>query len=256
MILRDFHVHTTFSDGKNTPEETVLTAINKGMDEIGFSDHSYTFFDESYCCLEENVKKYINEILLLKEKYKNKIKIHLGVEQDYYSQYSTNGFEYIIGSVHYLKLGNEYVAIDKKPQYLIDAAEKYFNGDFYKLIAEYYNTVANVIEKTNADIIGHFDLIAKFNENNELFDESDSRYIHCYMLAVDKLLKYNKLFEINTGPVTRGYRTVPFPNPQICEYIKSRGGKFILSSDSHSVDTLTLDFDKWIKTFSEKGIKL
>ena len=36
----DLHVHTTFSDGKNTPEEIVLEAIRRGMDTIGFSDHS------------------------------------------------------------------------------------------------------------------------------------------------------------------------------------------------------------------------
>ena len=48
-ILCDYHVHTTFSDGKNTPEEIVLAAREKGLKEIGFSDHSYTFFDERYC---------------------------------------------------------------------------------------------------------------------------------------------------------------------------------------------------------------
>ncbi|HEY3388769.1 MAG TPA: PHP domain-containing protein, partial [Prolixibacteraceae bacterium] len=35
----DYHMHTTLSDGHNTHEEMVLTAIEKGFDEIGFSDH-------------------------------------------------------------------------------------------------------------------------------------------------------------------------------------------------------------------------
>ena len=46
MTHRDFHIHTTFSDGKCTPEELVLLALEKGMTHIGFSDHSYTPFDD------------------------------------------------------------------------------------------------------------------------------------------------------------------------------------------------------------------
>ena len=42
MILTDLHVHTNYCDGKNTPEEMVLAAIEKGMECIGFSVHSYT----------------------------------------------------------------------------------------------------------------------------------------------------------------------------------------------------------------------
>ena len=41
MILVDRHIHSTFSDGANTPEEIVQEAINRQMTTIGFSDHSY-----------------------------------------------------------------------------------------------------------------------------------------------------------------------------------------------------------------------
>ena len=49
MIREDFHVHTVFSDGKDTPEDMVLSAIERGMTAIGFSDHSTTPCDQSYC---------------------------------------------------------------------------------------------------------------------------------------------------------------------------------------------------------------
>ena len=45
--MRDLHTHSTYSDGKASPEEVILSAIGKGLSEIGLSDHSYTFFDES-----------------------------------------------------------------------------------------------------------------------------------------------------------------------------------------------------------------
>ena len=47
MIKADLHVHTTFSDGLNTPEEIVLAAIGMGLEKLGFSDHSHTSFDET-----------------------------------------------------------------------------------------------------------------------------------------------------------------------------------------------------------------
>ena len=33
MIYSDLHMHTVFCDGKNTPEEMVLSAIDKEMDK-------------------------------------------------------------------------------------------------------------------------------------------------------------------------------------------------------------------------------
>lgn len=247
MILRDLHIHTLYSDGKNTPEEVVLAAIEKGMTTVGFSDHSYTAFDESYCIKKENTDKYIREINALKEKYKGKIEILLGIEQDFYSSEPTNRFDYIIGSVHYLKIGDDYIPVDETGDILSAAAEKYFGGDIYALIEEYYRTVSRVAEKTGADIIGHFDLITKFNEDGALFDESHPRYVAAYRAAADRLIKSGKPFEINTGAVSRGYRTAPYPSAEITEYLKSRGARFILSSDSHSKDILCFGFDRYGK---------
>lgn len=45
----NLHSHTTFCDGKNSAEEMVVSAIDHGFDVFGFSGHSYTPFDESYC---------------------------------------------------------------------------------------------------------------------------------------------------------------------------------------------------------------
>ena len=76
----NLHTHSTFCDGKNTPEEIVISAINKGFASVGISGHGYTEFDLRYCV--KNVAEYQNEIKRLKEKYKNEIEIYLGVEED------------------------------------------------------------------------------------------------------------------------------------------------------------------------------
>ena len=80
----DLHIHSTFSDGKNTIEEIVLKAIENGFDVIGISDHSYTVFDESYCIKKDSISNYLEEINILKDKYRDKICIYAGIEQDFY----------------------------------------------------------------------------------------------------------------------------------------------------------------------------
>ncbi len=241
----DLHTHTTFSDGKNTPEEMVLSAIDKGVKTLGFSDHSYTPFDIPCCIKLEEIEIYKSEINRLKTKYKDKIQILCGIEQDYLSQTDTKGFDYVIGSVHYLHLGDEYIWVDGDPKHLISAADKYFGDDIYSLIEYYYELVGEVIEKTDAVIIGHFDLITKFCETKPFFDQNHPRYINAWKNAVDKLLKHNIPFEINTGAISRGYRTTPYPAEDIKEYITKNGGSFILSSDSHKAETIAFKFEEY-----------
>ncbi len=245
-MLSDFHIHTTFSDGKNSPEEMVLEAIRLGVEKIGFSDHSYTEFDRSCCMAKKDKQLYIDTINDLKKKYSDKISVYCGVEQDLYSCVDTVGYDYVIGSVHYLKMGDEYISVDESVDSFKNSVRKYFSGDPISFAEKYFTTVAEVADKTNADIIGHFDLITKFNREG-LFDESDMRYVSAWKNAADRLLKCNKPFEINTGAISRGYKDFPYPSREIINYIKENGGRFILSSDAHCTGGICFEFDKWKK---------
>ena len=243
--LCDYHVHTAFSDGRNTPEEMVLSAIEKGLKEIGFSDHSYTFFDESYCIKKDKIKEYKCEIVRLKEKYAGKIKILCGIEQDFYSTESVSGYDYAIGSVHYVKKGEKYLAVDENAEDFIGKTKRYYDGDYYAFCKDYFDTVAKFAERKEIKIIGHFDLITKYNEGYALFSESDPRYLSAWQSAADKLIAAGKTFEINTHALKNGLKTQPYPSDEIMAYIKTKGGKFILSSDSHNRYALCFGFDKY-----------
>ncbi|MBR6708221.1 MAG: histidinol-phosphatase [Clostridia bacterium] len=233
MTRRDLRMHTCFSDGKNTPEEMVCAAIAAGLEEVGISDHSYTSFDDSYCLGADKLAAYRAENARLREKYRDQIRVLCGIEQDYYSDFPAEGFDYVIGSVHYLKCGEDYISVDLDAETLRTAAEKYFAGDIYALAEEYYRTVGDVVDKTGADIIGHFDLIAKFCEQSPLFDLQHPRYVAAWKAAVDRLLAAGVPFEINFGAMSRGYRTSPYPSAEICDYLRAKGARFVLSSDSH-----------------------
>lgn len=244
MIKANYHTHTQFCDGKSTAEEMVTAAINAGLETLGFSGHSHTPFDESYCMTKEKTAEYKAEIARLKEKYADKINILCGIEQDFYADTTTEGYEYSIGSVHYLEFDGEYVPVDEGTEKHVRAAQKYLNGDIYAFAEKYYETVALVAEKTGCDIIGHFDLIVKYNERDNVYDENNPRYIAAWQKAADRLLKSGKPFEINTGAIARGARSIPYPSKDIIAYIKEHGGRLILSSDCHAADKITCAFDE------------
>lgn len=245
MITKDLHMHTCYCDGKNTPEEMVQSAIEKGLTTVGISGHSYTFFDESYCMQKADIPRYLAECRYLRAKYFDQIHVLCGVEQDYYSDYPTDDFDYVIGSVHYIKVEGEYIPVDESVEILRAAVQKHFDGDVYALCEAYFATVADVVNKTECDIIGHFDLISKFIEKEPLFDTQHPRYVAAWQKAVDELLKHNVPFEINTGAISRGYRTQPYPSEEMREYIREKGGRFVLSSDAHSTDAIAYDFEEF-----------
>ena len=243
MIPANYHTHTHFCDGKNTPEELVLEAIRLGCPAIGFSGHSHTPFDGSFCMSQENTRAYMDAIRGLQKKYGDKIKILLGVEQDYDSPESTAGYDYVIGSVHYVKKDGQYLSVDESRESQIAIAEQFYGGDFYSFAEDYYRAVADVYRKTRCRIIGHFDLIAKFNGNGDLFDPKHPRYQAAAQMALDALLETPAVLEVNTGAMARGYTTEPYPAKDILTRWLAAGKEVIFSSDCHNADNLLFGYD-------------
>ena len=135
--------------------------------------------------------------------------------------------------------------VDYMAEKLREGADKYFGGDFYALAEAYYAMMAKVVEVTKCDIIGHFDLITKFIEQDPAFDTNHPRYVKAWQQAADELLKTGKPFEVNTGAISRGYRTTPYPAKEIRDYIREHGGKLIMSSDAHVKENIAFRFDEW-----------
>lgn len=239
----NFHTHSCFCDGKNTPEEMVQEAIRKGFTVLGFSGHSHTPFDPRFCMTEENTLRYRDEILRLKEVYRDRIRILCGLEYDYFSEVETEGYDYLIGSVHYVEKNGIFYNLDGGLQYFNEALRA-FGGDIYGMIEEYYALAGQLFDKTHAGIIGHFDLVTKFNEGEVLFSQQDPRYQEAADAALSKLLQSGCVIEINTGAISRGYRTTPYPSDHLLREICRQGGKTILSSDCHQKENLDFGFEE------------
>ena len=242
-MLQDLHMHTIFSDGKNTPEEMVQEAIRRGLDTVGISDHSSG--DPCGMTLADSVR-YREEIARLKRKYAGQIRVLCGLERDYMTDDFAD-YDYTIGSVHWLSMPDgHHISIDWTAEKLRAGAGKYFGGDMIALAEAYYATVSRVVEVTRCDIIGHFDLVTKFIEVDPSFDLRDPRYVRAWQRAADILLQTGKTFEINTGAISRGYRTDPYPAAEIRQYIRVHGGKMILSSDAHQKENICFQFEKYM----------
>ncbi len=243
MTRRDLHVHTLYCDGKSTPEEAVKAALEKGFEQIGLVAHSYLPFDEESCIKPEKTLEFQGEVRRLKEKYRGNIEVFCGIEEDIFSEQSREGFDYVIGSVHYIKQGDKYFSVDETPDILKNLIDTFYGGDFYACAADYFALVKELAKK-RPTVIGHFDLIKKFRRDIP-FDEHEPRYVSAWKSAADELLKLGAPFEINTGGISRGYLDEPYPSPEIAEYIKSQGGRLLLSSDAHRAQDIGFGFEKW-----------
>lgn len=251
----DLHTHTVFCDGKNTPEEMVSAAIEKKFDILGISGHSYTSFDGDFCMSEDGTKRYIEEISRLKQKYRGKINLYLGCERDYFSDEDRFEYDYVIGSVHYVKRGGEYLSVDDTAEKMCRAVEEYYGGSYFEYARDYFELAADCPKKTNADIIGHFDLVTKFNEGNRFFDEDSARYKSIAIEAAEAALRYGKPFEVNVGAIYRSYKTEPYPNGFLLDFIRENGGAVTVSGDCHSCAALGFRFDETLEYLKAKGFE-
>ncbi|MBQ9211229.1 MAG: histidinol-phosphatase [Clostridia bacterium] len=242
--MMDLHTHSTFSDGAHSPEEMVQEAIAKGLRQYGISDHSHADWDE-VCMPTENIPAYHQELRRLKEAYAGQIEIKCGLERDYYSD-DFSEYDYVIGSVHAMRMPDGYyLCVDWMPERMERDCETYFGGDWYALTEAFFQLEADVVRRTKCDIIGHFDLVSKFNEQRRWFDPAHPRYRAAWQGAAETLLRTGKTFEVNTGAISRGYRTDAYPAKEIRTYLKEKGAKLILSSDAHQKENICFQFDRF-----------
>ena len=241
MMRQNLHTHTTFCDGKNSPEEMVLAALEQGMDSLGFSGHS-SLGEECWVMGEEDVPQYRQEVLRLQKAYAGRLEIFLGLEQDLLSPAPEGQWDYLIGSVHMLERAGERLSVDESPETFRRGVEEWFGGDPLAFAEEYYRQVGTVAEKTGCRIVGHFDLVCKFNEGNRLFDTGASRYRTVALEALERLRERDVILEINTGAMSRGYRSAPYPEKWILSAAREMGLPICLTSDAHSREHLMYAF--------------
>ena len=253
MFDQNLHTHGTFGDGKDPYENTIQVAIKLGFSAIGFSEHAHVDFSPLYCMTKENTPLYKAEIRRLQKKYADQIDVFCGLEYDLFSDDDCEGYDYIIGSVHGLELDGQIFPFDRNAEFVRSLIDTQFQGDGLRFAKKYYETLPLLNQNSKIDIVGHLDIITKNCELAPLFDWQGKQYQKYALEATHALAEKFKIFEVNTGAISRGYRTTPYPADFILKELKTLGCHVTISSDCHDNRYLDSHFPQTVELIKSCG---
>ena len=124
-----------------------------------------------------------------------------------------------------------------------------YSGHINKLIEE----LAALPQYGKFDILAHYDIIVKNVELLPFVDVTDKRYLDAARETIYALKPHIELFEVNTGAMARGYRTAPYPQPELVREFKNAGFGAVISSDCHDNNLLDCYFDESIELMKSVG---
>ena len=240
-ILQDYHMHTSFScDSKAKPEEMIKSAIAKGLTSISITDH----YDLECIDYKEDEtfdsKDYFATLLPLKEKYKDKIAINIGVElglqpgcgKVFLPLVKNNPFEFIIGSVHVFK-GRDLA----KGEVFIGRREE----DVYP---EYFEEVLqNIKEYKKFNVLGHLDYPIRYSKGkNTTYHYKNHKEVLDDILK--ELIDTGRGLEVNAAGLKYG---LPFAHPRqeiLKRYVELGGEILTIGSDAHRPNHIAYDYER------------
>lgn len=239
------HTHSTMCDGKNTLAEMAAAAFAAGAASFGASGHSHTPLPEDQGgVLPRDMGAYRAEVLRLREVYRGRMDVLLGIELDNCADVTAEGFDYWIGSAHRLRgPDGQWYTVDWDAETLAECCETVFGGDGCAMAEAYYREVCRMALMRPA-ILGHIDLITKYCESTPLFDEASPRYRAAALEALHCADPAATLLEINTGAMSRGYRSTPYPAEFLLEEWRRMGGRIILTADAHSARAIVFGYGR------------
>ena len=235
MIYRtDYHMHSSYSDGRSVPEDYVSPAIAAGLSEIGFSEHLTLFKDlEDWNMNPVNISPYITHLETLRKKIKN-IKIKIGLEVDFFEGKEEEikaylkplPLDYIIGSVHYLG------------EKTVDVGPEFYEGkSIDRLFESYFESVITAVSSGIFDIIGHCDLI-------RIYEYKPSANVEPLYRRLAKSMKKNDVaFEVNTNGRNRPLADF-YPDRRFLNIFREENIPVCVNSDAHMPSRVGQYFDE------------
>ena len=242
-MIVDLHNHTPLcnhAEGKLS--EYIEQAIKNGTKYFGFSDHAPMSFDPTYRMNLGQMAPYENEILELKERYKDKIEILLGYEVDYLPKYHepkvlNADVDFLIGSIHFL----DHWGFDN-PEFI----KEYHNKDIDDIWREYFYQIEQMAKSGLFDVVGHIDLIKVFKFMPKIDIKSLAQN------ALKAIKKSNMVVEINSAgwrkPIGEAY-----PSQQILELCQELDIDITLGSDAHKPSQVGLNSEKTLNLAKKTG---
>ncbi len=242
----NYHIHTTGSDGKLRPEDWIKLAIKKKFDILGITDH-YTIpkgfrkpNNEMYSYYSE---KHYKKLIELRNKYKDKIKIFVNVEFDWFEEYkdwlkkeaTRRRYDLRYISVHYIKTKKEYIPLDWTEEGFQDMIKSF--GTVKKLVKWYYSSLRKAINLGCFDVVAHLDIVKIWNKNKKYFSGKEN----WYKLEIQKTLKLIKKKNMKLDLNISGFRkpcAEQYPSKDILEEAKKMKIPLLVGTDAHKAEEL------------------
>ena len=253
-MISNLHTHTYFCDGEDAPETMVLQALSEGLEVLGFSGHSYAPFDPECLGVQPaSLPLYRAEIRRLQQVYGDRIRLLSGIEQDYDSPRDDLDFDYLIGSVHYMKGSGRYYAIDNTPEEFLQMVDDLYDGQALAFVRDYLDKELRMYEELKPLIVGHFDLYMKNNDVTHCIDEEDPAYLAPVQEALHELVKKDALFEVNIGGISRGRSSQPYPSVRLLRFLQKEKARLIITTDCHRASLLTKGYPETLELLRRLG---
>lgn len=244
-MFADYHVHTEFSDDSVYPmEQVVKDAVAMGMDEICFTDHVDYGIKEDWDCghpiayrdgmplANVDYPAYASSIARLRGLYGSQIAIKMGLEfgiqthtiPQYEALFRRYPFDFIILSVHQVEDKEFWTQDFQKGR-----SQKEYNERYYEEL------LALVRQYKNYSVLGHVDLIARYDQAG-IYPFERIRPILTDIFR--QVIADGKGIELNTSSHRYGLRDVT-PSIDILKLYRELGGEIItIGSDSHAPEHL------------------
>lgn len=237
----DFHTHNErCGHATGTIRDYIEAAVENGLDMVGISDHSPHFYSSEDHLLprttmpKSEFANYVDEVLRLKEEYKNKIDVLLGVESDYFpermdfykQEYNKYPLDYIIGSVHFL---DDSSIFDKKVWERLTKNEKIKRQEYY------YHLIQQSAKSGMFHILGHIDCMKTAYRS---FSDLPKGIID---ETLQVIAKHDVSIEINTSGAHKGCGW--YPTDSILERALHFGVDVTFGSDSHVPERVGDEFE-------------
>ena len=255
MIKQNLHTHSQYDDGKDAIDEIVQKAQERGFTILGFSGHGYYAKDDS-SMTPEKTKQYIKDVRQAQQQAPNGLKIYLGIEEDSMAPIeNVEDFDYVIGSVHYLEHNGKIYPIDYSQEQFDEMLKEGYQNDINALAKDYYLAIERQAQNPNIQIIGHLDLIAKYNEDQTYYCFDDPKILSYAKIAIEQLVKAGKIFEMNSGAMAREYRNSPYPSIELLKLIYEANGKILINTDCHDKEYLDYGMQICLDLAKQIGFK-
>lgn len=229
----NYHTHTPRCKHAQGPDELYVTAaIQAGFSSLGFADHTPWPYQSDYVSgirmAVSQLPDYVSGLRALRERYRDQIKLHIGLECEYFPRYiswlkeakETYQLDYLIFGAHF-------IGSDEESPYMGSACAD------DKVLLNYVDMCIQGMNSGLYAYLAHPDLYMRCRET---FDEASrwaAKAICECALALDLPLEYNL-----NAHVIRDWEYGGFPRREFWEVAAQTGNRVIIGYDAHQPSLL------------------